>query len=144
MSNAMNWALVGTGAICSRFIVGLRAAGARAAAVVSRSLETARDFAGRYNIEKAFGNFDEMLGDPTIDVVYIGTPHTAHKDFAVRALKAKKAVLCEKPSAINLRELKEMINATRENQVFFMEAMWNGFSPPLCKVREWLAQGLLG
>jgi predicted dehydrogenase len=144
MSDRFNWALVGTGGISNRFLIGLKAAGANAAAVVSRSMEKARDFAARHGIEKVFDNYDKMLEDADIDVVYIGTPHTTHKDLAVRALKAKKAVLCEKPSAINAGELQEMLSAARENNCFFMEAVWNRFTPPMCKVREWLSPSLIG
>jgi predicted dehydrogenase len=142
--NTFNWALVGTGGISNRFLIGLKAAGANAAAIVSRSMENARDFAARHGIEKAFDNYDKMLEDPDIDVVYIGTPHTTHKHLAVQALNAKKAVLCEKPSAINAGELREIIRAAHENNCFFMEAVWNRFTPPMCKVREWLSQSLIG
>ncbi|MCL2763184.1 MAG: Gfo/Idh/MocA family oxidoreductase [Treponema sp.] len=142
--DTINWALVGTGGICNNFLAGLRATGGQAAAVVSRCREKAQDFAARNSIAKAFDHYDHMLEDTAIDVVYIGTPHTTHKDLAVRALKARKAVVCEKPAAINAGELQEIIAAARENNVFFMEAMWTRFTPPLQKVREWLTQGLIG
>jgi predicted dehydrogenase len=145
MKKTINWALAGTGGITNSFLAGLRAAeGGCAKAVVSRTKENAGKFAAKYGIEKAFDSFDKMLEDPSIDAVYIGTPHTAHRDMAVKALKAKKAVLCEKPTAINAGELKDMIGAARDNKTFFMEAMWVRFTPPLCKVREWLGQGLIG
>jgi predicted dehydrogenase len=144
MKNNFNWALAGTGRIVSKFLIGLNAAGGRAAAVVSRTQEKAQNFAAQHGIEKAYNNYDRMLEDKDLDVVYIGTPHTSHKDLAVRALKAKKAVLCEKPCAINAGELREMIQAAEENKTFFMEAMWTRFTPPLAKVREWLSAGLIG
>jgi predicted dehydrogenase len=145
MERKINWAIAGTGSISNRFAVGLKAArGAGLRAVVSRTGEKACSFASKYGIEKSFSNYDEMLTDASIDVVYIGTPHTTHKDLALRALKAKKAVLCEKPVCINSGEMREMINAARENKVFFMEAMWTRYVPSICKVREWLAQGLIG
>jgi predicted dehydrogenase len=145
MEQEINWAVVGTGGITNRFVVGLKASrGARLKAVVSRTGEKARGFASKYSVEKSFSDYDEMLADASIDVIYIGTPHTTHKDLAIRAFKAKKAVLCEKPVCINSGEMKEMINAARENKVFFMEAMWTRYVPSVCKVREWLAQGLIG
>ncbi|MDR2102668.1 MAG: Gfo/Idh/MocA family oxidoreductase [Treponema sp.] len=145
MQRAVNWALVGTGSIVKKFLAGLRAAeGAHAAAVVSRTKENADRFAAQYGIGKAYASYEDMLNDSAIDVVYIGTPHTTHKDYAVRALKAKKAVLCEKPVSINAGELGEMIKTARENGVFFMEAMWTRFLPPLYKVREWISGGLIG
>jgi len=145
MKKKINWALVGTGGISNRFLIGLKAAeGAIAAAVVSRTMEKAAGFAARHGIEKSFDNFDRMLEEADIDVVYIGTPNNTHHDLTIRALKAGKAVLCEKPAAINAREMGEMISAARDNNSFFMEAMWNRFSPPLVKVREWLRDGLIG
>jgi predicted dehydrogenase len=144
MKNTINWALAGTGKIANKFLIGLGATGGRATAVFSRTQENAQRFAAQNGIEKTYTHYDHMLEDPDIDVVYIGTPHTSHKDLAVRALRAKKAVLCEKPCAINAGELREMLQAARENNVFFMEAMWTRFTPALVKVREWLSQGLIG
>jgi predicted dehydrogenase len=145
MKKIVNWALTGTGGITNRFLTGLRAAeGGNAAAIVSRTRENADAFALKYGIEKSFDKYDSMLEDPSIDMVYIGTPHTTHREMAVKALNAGKAVLCEKPAAINAGELREMIEAAARNKVFFMEAMWTRFTPPLRKVREWLDQGLIG
>jgi len=142
--DTINWALVGAGGISNKFLEGLRATDGNPSAIVSRSMEKAKDFALKNNIEKYFDNYEQMLDDPSIDVVYIGTPHPTHKDLTISALKAKKAVLCEKPSAINAAELKEMVKAARENNSFFMEAMWTRFLPPLLTVRKWLSLGLLG
>jgi len=144
MKKVINWALVGTKGTVNHFLAGLRAAGGHAMAVVSRAQDRAHHFAGRNGIEKAFGNFDQMLEDPEIDVVYIGTPHITHKDLTIRALKAKKAVLCEKPMAINAWETREMIEAAGENNTFLMEAMWTRFRPAMYKVRNWLSKGLIG
>jgi len=144
MKKEINWALVGTRGIVNHFLTGLREVNGHAMAVVSRSQDRARHFAKRNGIAKAFGNFDQMLEDPEIDVVYIGTPHITHKDLTIRALRAKKAVLCEKPIAINAQETREMIQAARENNTFLMEAMWTRFRPAMCEVRKWLSKGLIG
>ncbi|MDR1950142.1 MAG: Gfo/Idh/MocA family oxidoreductase [Spirochaetaceae bacterium] len=148
MKRRINWALVGTGGITNSFLTGLRAAeGANPLAIVSRSKESADRFAAKYGIEKTYAGadaYDRMLRDPDIEVIYIGTPHVFHRDLAIRAFRAKKGVLCEKPVSINAGELAGMISCARENGVFFMEAMWTRFVPSLRKVREWLAQGLIG
>ena len=144
MKETLNWALVGTGGISNRFILGLKAAGGKPLAAVSRTMANANDFAGRHGVEKTYDDYEDMLNDPSIDIVYIGTPHTTHRDLTIRALNAKKAVLCEKPSAINAGELREMLEAAEKNNRFFMEAIWNRFSPPMCKVREWLSPSLIG
>ncbi|MDR0707939.1 MAG: Gfo/Idh/MocA family oxidoreductase [Treponema sp.] len=145
MKKTINWAVAGTGGISNAFILGLKEAeGANAIAVVSRSTNNAENFAAKYGVAKAYDNFDAMLDDPGIDVVYLGVPHSVHKDMAIRAFKAGKAVLCEKPAAINAAELSEMIRCAREHNVFFMEALWTRFVPPVRKAREWLAEGLIG
>ena len=85
-----------------------------------------------------------MAADPEVDAIYVATPHPFHKPHTILCLNAGKAVLCEKPIAVNAREVKEMVECARENRVFFMEAMWTRFLPVYGKVEEWLEQGLIG
>jgi predicted dehydrogenase len=145
MKRTINWAIVGTGGISNSFIKGLKdAEGAVPLAAVSGTRERAESFAATYGMKKYYAGFDAMLEDREIDVVYLGVPHTAHKALAIKAFNAGKAVLCEKPAAINAGELREMIQAARENKVFFMEALWTRFVPPVVQAREWLAEGLIG
>jgi predicted dehydrogenase len=145
MKDTINWAVAGTGGISNRFVMGLRdAKGARLYAAVSRGGERAEAFAARYGFERAYGDYRAMLDDPAVEAIYIGTPHVAHKEMAIAAFRAKKAVLCEKPVSINAAELSEMIAEARANKVFFMEAMWTRFVPSLVKVREWLNTGIIG
>jgi predicted dehydrogenase len=145
MTEQINWAVVGTGGITNRFLAGLRdAKGACLYAAVSRTKENAERCAAQYGIKKAYGDYDAMLNDPAVNAIYIGTPHVTHKELAIKAFRAKKAVLCEKPVSINAQELSEMIGEARANKVFFMEAMWTRFVPPLVKVREWLNSGIIG
>jgi predicted dehydrogenase len=145
MKQRIHWAVVGTGGITHAFVRGLGAAeGAHIQAVVSRSAERAADFAAKYGIPKTYTDFEALLNDGDIDVIYLGVPHSVHKELALSAFNAGKAVLCEKPAAINAGELSEMIDCARKNRVFFMEALWTRFVPPVCKVREWLTDGLIG
>ena len=139
-----NWAVTGTGGIIPTFLTGLREAGGTAAAVVSRSESRARDFVAKNGIPAAFGDFDEMLRRPEIHAVYVGSPHQTHCRLTVKALRAGKAVLCEKPFAVNAAQAGEMIAAAREGGVFLMEAMWTRFLPAIRKVRAWLAAGRIG
>ncbi|MDR2177229.1 MAG: Gfo/Idh/MocA family oxidoreductase [Treponema sp.] len=145
MRDTINWGIVGTGGISNRFVMGLRSAkGARLYAAASRNRERAETFAAEYGFDKAYGDYREMLEDTSVDVVYIGVPHVAHKEIALAAFRAKKAVLCEKPVSLNAAELSEMIALARAGKVFFMEAMWTRFVPPLVKIREWLNSGIIG
>ncbi|MDR0760768.1 MAG: Gfo/Idh/MocA family oxidoreductase [Treponema sp.] len=145
MKKTINWAFAGTGGITNAFIRGLKnAEGANPCAVVSRSRDKAETFAAKYGVEKAYAGFDAMLEDSKIDVVYLGVPHSAHRELALKAFKAGKAVLCEKPAALNAAELTEMIDCARRHKVFFMEALWSRFVPPVRKAREWIAGGQVG
>jgi predicted dehydrogenase len=145
MKTTINWALAGTGGITNSFAQGLRLAeGASLYAVSSRTKDKAEKFAARHGVQKAFADYGAMLADPKVDAVYIGVPHSAHCELALQALDAGKAVLCEKPAAINAAELRRMIDKARDKKLFFMEAMWARFVPPVVKAREWLADGLIG
>ncbi|MDR0598675.1 MAG: Gfo/Idh/MocA family oxidoreductase [Treponema sp.] len=145
MKKIINWGLAGTGGITNAFARGLKAAeGAAVLAAASRSKENAERFAAEHGVPRAYASFEAMLDDRDIDVIYLGVPHTAHRELALKAFAAGKAVLCEKPAALNAAELTEMIQAARKRKVFFMEAMWSRFVPPVRKAREWLADGLIG
>src|SRR5690606_27329196 len=79
-----------------------------------------------------------------LDIVYIGSLHTVHKEHILAALRAGVAVLCEKPFTMNAKEAEEAIRVARENNVFLMEAMWTRYLPPIVQVREWLKEGRIG
>ncbi len=141
----MNWAVVGTGNIVRKFITGLRRAeGAVLRAVVSRTQEKAESFASEYGFLYGTSSYSRVLSDRDVDIVYIGTPHTSHMEYALRALENGKAVLCEKPMTISLGEGEKVVECARRNSTFFMEAMWTRFLPAMKKVREWLDDGLIG
>ena len=114
----------------------------KAAAVCSRTRENAEAFALRHGIAKTYTDIAEMASDPSVDVVYIGTPNDTHHDIAIKCMNLGKHVLCEKPLASNAREVREMIAAARANGVMLMEAMISTLSPNFRMVQERL--GSLG
>lgn len=129
--------MLGCGKIAGKFARDLELLGnVRLYAASSRSLERAEAFAAEYGFERAYGSYAEMVQDPNVDVVYIATPHSHHRDHALLCLDHKKAVLCEKAFAINAREVREMIDSSRRNQTFLMEAFWTIFQPKFRKVLE--------
>lgn len=85
-----------------------------------------------------------LANDPDIDAIYVATPHPMHAENSILCLEAGKAVLCEKPFAINARQAAEVIRVARAKKVFLMEAMWTRFLPIIVKVREWIRQGAIG
>ena len=143
MSN-FNWGILGPGGIAKAFATDLKLLdGHSVAAVGSRTLKNAQDFANTFG-GTAYGSFEALVADPSIDAIYVATPHPAHKDNVVLALNAGKPVLCEKPFAVNAKEAQEMVAAAQKNNVAMMEAMWSRFLPHYAQVREIVASGVLG
>ena len=145
MNKVYNWGIIGLGSIAKKFAEGLAVLpNAKLYAVASRSLEKAKKFAASYNAPVAYGSYEEIAADKNVDIIYIATPHTLHYENTMMSLRNKVAVLCEKPFAINRKEVVNMIATAKENKVFLMEAMWTAFLPSIIKIKEVIASGLIG
>jgi predicted dehydrogenase len=143
-SEKFSWGILGPGGIAQAFANDLALLqGHTIAAVGSRSLENAQKFAATFG-GAAYGSYEELVADPSIDAIYVATPHPAHHDNVILALNAGKPVLCEKPFAVNAHEAQAMIDAAARNGVALMEAMWARFLPHYAKVREIVESGVLG
>ncbi len=118
--------------------------GAEIFAVGSRSEERAESFADEFSAAKSYGSYEELASDSELDAVYVATPHSHHAEHSIMCMEKGRAVLCEKPLAVNARQVERMIACARENGVFLMEAMWTRFLPVMERVREWLAEGAIG
>ena len=141
----VRWGIVGAGKIAQSFSKDLAlVSGGRLAAVASRSLEKAREFAAEYDAPHAFGSYDALFESETVDVVYIATPHTHHAEVAIRAMEAGKHVLCEKPMGVNRLEVERMIEAAKKSKVFLMEALWSRFNPTIKAVKQLVDSGEIG
>lgn len=139
------WGILAPGGIARKFATGLKALDdARAVAVGSRSLDRAKEFAAEYDVDRAYGSYEELARDPEVDAIYIATPHNYHKDTTILCLENGKAVLCEKPFAVSAGESEEMVAAAKANGVFLMEAMWTRFLPAWRQVRRWIDEGAIG
>ncbi|XP_075907697.1 trans-1,2-dihydrobenzene-1,2-diol dehydrogenase-like [Nelusetta ayraudi] len=142
------WGLCGAGKISHDFSVAMKTLPPRdhqIVAIASRSLERAEDFAKRHGIPRAYGGGYEVLAkDPNIDIVYVGVLHTEHWRVGLMLLEAGKNVLCEKPFAMNSRQVKELVAAAKKNNVFLMEAIWSRCFPVYGEVRRLLAEDALG
>ena len=124
----IRWGIIGLGNIANKFATDLATIeNAELVAVASRSQENADEFAKKYNSKKAYNSYLDLAKDAEVDAVYIATPHSFHKEHTILCLKNKKAVLCEKPFAMNLQEVEEMIAVAKENNVLLMEALMDLF-----------------
>ena len=126
----IRWGIIGLGKIANKFATDLASIEhVELVAVASRNIQNANNFAEKYNAKKAYSSYEELAKDTNVDAVYIATPHSFHKKHAILCLRNKKAVLCEKPFAMNLYEVTEMIEVAKENNVLLMEALWSFFLP---------------
>ena len=142
----IKWAVLGTAGIAKgQTIPGmLQAENCELYAIAGRSLEKAKAYQEEFGFTKAYGDYDELLADPQVEAVYIPLPNQLHHDWAIRALKAKKHVLCEKPLAPTAKEAEEMIRCANENGVLLMEAFAYLHSPYVCALKEIVDSGVLG
>jgi len=126
----IRWGIIGLGKIANKFAIDLASVEhVELVAVASRNMQNANNFAKKHNAKKAYSSYEELAKDTNVDAVYIATPHSFHKEHALLCLQNKKAVLCEKPFAMNLSEVTEMIQVAKENNVLLMEALWSFFLP---------------
>ncbi len=145
MSKKINWGIIGAGKIAGKFATDLATLPeAHLYAIASRSEPKAADFAQKHGFQKAFSSYESMLQDPMVDAVYIATPHVYHCQHTLMALDYKKAVICEKPFAMNTREVQEMVAKAKAKDTFLMDALWTLCLPHILKAKEIVESGQLG
>lgn len=141
----MNIGIWGTGVIAAKMADTIRRMeDVTLYACASRTQERANCFANDYNCYKAYGSAEDMLQDREVDLVYIATPNFAHYDNTIACLRHGKAVLCEKPFALNYTQAKEMIELATEKHILLAEAMWMRYQPLAAKIVELINDGVIG
>jgi len=136
----MKWGFLGYGRIARKFEESLGHTDHEIAAVASRSGSQTlidRDF-------KVYDNYDDLINDPDIDIIYVNTTHNTHARYTIQSLDAGKHVLCEKPLGISTMEVSQMIEAARRNRRFLMEAIWSRFLPGYRKAIDLINEGVIG
>jgi predicted dehydrogenase len=141
----IRWGILSTGGIANKMADAVRQVdGAELLAVGSRTQESADAFGAKHGIPRCYATYEALAADPDLDVIYVATPHPWHVSNSVLALENGKAVICEKPLTMDAAEARTMIDAARANQRFLMEAMWTRFMPSVVKLRELIAEGVIG
>jgi predicted dehydrogenase len=141
----VRWAILGPGQIAHKVAKDFPlVTGAELVAVGSRSAQRATEFATEYDIEHAYGSYEELLAESDVDVVYVATPHTAHLANGLAALRNDKAILVEKSFAATLDGARQLADEARRRGLFAMEAMWTRFQPAIVHARELIANGAIG
>ncbi|MFI7007137.1 Gfo/Idh/MocA family protein [Streptomyces sp. NPDC050145] len=141
----VRWGILATGGIAQQFTAELMdLPDAEVVAVASRTEAGAKTFAERFGIGRAYGDWASLAADEDVDVVYVATPHSAHREAAGLCLEAGRAVLCEKAFTLNAREAEELVALARSRGLFLMEAMWMYCHPLIRRLKALVDEGVIG
>ncbi|MBQ7063994.1 MAG: Gfo/Idh/MocA family oxidoreductase [Firmicutes bacterium] len=143
----MKWGIISTGTIARTFartVNGMQNPDETLAAVSSRSLDKAQAFAEEFGVTRAYGSYEEMMQDPDVDAVYIGTPNHLHYENAKMCLEAGKHVLLEKPMTTDAVQAVNLYKLAQEKHLFIMEAFWIRFLPGMQALRDTIDNGEIG
>lgn len=144
-SKPLRWGILGTGNIAAKFAQALNeASSADLVAVGSRTGDSARGFAEKFQVDRAYASYQEVLRDDAVDAVYISLPNHLHAKWTARAASAGKHILCEKPFAVTQAEAERTLEMVRESRVFFMEAFMYRCHPQTARLAELIIEGTVG
>src|SRR6478672_12441306 len=145
MAPAVKWGILSTADINRRLIPGAHASPkVDLIAVASRDRGRAEDYAREWQIERAYGSYDELLADPDVEAVYNPLPNTMHAEWSIKALEAGKHVLCEKPFSRHVDEVEASFDAAERNDRLLSEAFMFRHNPQTARLRELATGGAIG
>lgn len=139
-----NWGFLGASGIANAMAKDFAIAGLNIKAIAARDIQRAKTFAQNHNIETAYGSYEELVTDPTIDIVYVSTLNHVHLEHALLAIRAGKHVLVEKPFTMTSKEAQTLKLEAKKHNVFAMEAMWTRFLPSHLELQKLIDQKALG
>jgi predicted dehydrogenase len=141
----VRWGILATGGIAAAFTADLvDMPDAEVVAVASRTDASAKLFAERFGIPRAYGDWASLAADEDVDIVYVATPHSAHRVAAGMCLEAGRHVLCEKALTLNAREAEELVALARRHDRFLMEALWMYCHPLIRRLKGLVDEGVIG
>ena len=145
MSGVIKWGILGLGKIAHKFASDLSLVeGCELISIASSNLNRAEAFAEKFGVNRHYGIYDALYKDNLIDVIYVASINSDHYKHVIRALEHGKSVLCEKPLAINQKEVVKMIRCAKKNNVFLMEGLWTRFTPSFEQVLKWIDNNSIG
>lgn len=145
MRKKLRYGILSTASIVPRFVQALRLSGTgEAVAIASRSIEKARAKAAEWEIPKSYGSYEELLGDPEVDVVYVAMINSGHYANALLALEQGKHVICEKPFVLEKAQAEHLFAVAAEKKLFLAEAQKAVFLPVMEEIKRRLEEGVLG
>lgn len=141
----LQWGVIGVGRIARKFLGAVRESSMeRVVALASRDLQRAEAAAHEFGVPRAYDSYDALLADPAVTAVYIALPNALHAEWTMRAARAGKHILCEKPLGMNVAEAETMFAAAREYGVWLMEAFMYRFHPQTLRLQQLIAAGAIG
>lgn len=143
--HTIKWGIIAPGSIAQKFAQALQQMDSGVLhSVASRNPERAQQFAKTFGATKTAADYQSLIADPDIDAIYIASPHRFHAEQSIACLNAGKAVLCEKPMTVNRHEAQRVLQAAKDNNAFYMEAVWSRFLPTFKQLKCWLDAGEIG
>lgn len=141
----LKWGILGTGRICNKLVPAIqKAPSSLAYSIASREVKKAEKAAKKFEIVKVARSYQELIEDENIDVIYIPLPNALHGEWILKAAKAKKHILCEKPLGINKEEVTTALQCVKENQVKMMEGYMWPHHPRTQELKKIILSGRLG
>ncbi len=137
--------VMGCGNIARQFVAAVASSPhVTVVACASRDMAKAQAFAADLKLPKALGSYDALLADPGVDIVYVALPNSMHCEWVVKAAKARRHILCEKPLAMRLAEAETMFTAARQHGVMLLEAYPYWFQPQTRDMLNIIHSGAIG
>ena len=141
----VRYGIIGLGTISNKFADAVnREKDVELVSVAARDQSRADEFAKKFKAKKAYGNYDALMDDPDVDIIYIGVTHNFHYDIVKQCLNKHKAVICEKPLVLTKKEAQDLADLAKKNNTLLMEAMWTRCLPAYRKAQEWVREGKIG
>jgi xylose dehydrogenase (NAD/NADP) len=145
MGASVKWGILSTADINRKLLPGADASPkVEVVAVASRNAARAADYARKWNIERAYGSYDELLADPDVEAVYNPLPNTMHAEWSIKALDAGKHVLCEKPISRHTADVEAAFDAAERNDRLLSEAFMYRHNPQTARLTQLVAEGAIG
>ena len=142
----VKWGVLGTAGIAKdQTIPGMiEAENCSLYAIAGKNIDKALSFQDKFGFDKAYGSYDQLISDPTVEAVYIPLPNSLHFEWVKKALQNGKHVLCEKPITPTASEAEELFRTADENHVFLMEAFAYLHSPFIAAIKNEIESGAIG
>jgi predicted dehydrogenase len=146
MGRKVRWGILGCASIAEKAIIPAirNSPNGFLQAIAARDAERASEWAGKYGFARSHPDYRSLVDDPEVDAVYNPLPNHLHAEWSIRAARAGKHVLCEKPMAMNAGEVRDMAAAAEASGVLLMEAFMYRFHPQIGRLLDLIGSGAIG